>query len=683
MALIVLSLFLLLFTFHLPFRSSGQSSSMESVPDLQHTMYASIEGYPCVRLLNLSGNIDPGRDKVVAPIVRFGNVDKIAEPSAVLVSVEDFPTLFTRISDDSRFASKVSGVLVEPSTDLQNKINGFSPDQKFPQGQFAPYHNTGYEWNPIGSGVMWKSYNFPVFLLTESGSKTLQEFVTKNEDKKKAYTSNVAEFDLVMQTVKSGTLDSESCLKEETCLPLGGYSVWSSLPPINTSSSQQSKPILMTVASMDSASFFRDKTLGADSPISGLIALLAAVDALSHLDGLGDLSKQLVFAVFTGEAWGYLGSRRFLVELDLHSDAVHGLNHGLIEKVIEIGSVGKGLSGGVNNFFAHTEGDYRNTPNLLVTNTSSMQDSSATNQTMGALKRAQESLLYENIKIASASSSNPGIPPSSLMSFLEKNPAISGVVLEDFDSVFVNKFYHSHLDDLSNVNSSAVVAAASLVARTLYILASKNEDVHDSTLSAINVNVSLVEQLMGCLLDCNPGLSCELVKKYISPMSTCPSHYVGVILDEPSSTPYTGYINDVPRFIWNFLADRTSIPRETNSSGCQHGCNDRDEVCIKAETDGKGVCVLSTTRYVPAYSTRLKFESGVWNVLPPNSSEKMGVVDPVWTESNWNSIGMRVYTVQNTAYDRLVLFGGITLTIISYLAIATARTLFSKAMKRD
>lgn len=59
-------------------------------------------------------------------------------------------------------------------------------------------------------------------------------------------------------------------------------------------------------------------------------------------------------------------------------------------------------------------------PNLLVTNTSSMQDSSATNQTMTALKRAQESLLSENIKIASASSSNPGIPPSSLMSFLEK-----------------------------------------------------------------------------------------------------------------------------------------------------------------------------------------------------------------------------------------------------------------------
>ncbi|KAE9594414.1 putative nicastrin [Lupinus albus] len=669
MAKTFLSLLLLL-TFHLPLCFSGESSSMESVPDLQNTMYNVVDGYPCVRLLNLSGTIgcsNPGRDKVVAPIVRFQNVDEISEPSAILVSENDFPSLFARISDDISFASKVGGVLVESGTDLQNKLKGFSPDQKFPQAEFAPYDNINYEWNPIGSGIMWKSYNFPVFLLTESGTKTLREFIIKNDDKSKSYISNVAEFDLVMQTMRSGTHDSESCLKEATCLPLGGYSVWSSLPPINVSSLEKPKSIILTVASMDSASFFRDKSLGADSPISGLIALLAAVDALSHVDGLGDLSKQLVFGVFTGEEWGYLGSRRFLLELDMHSDAVHGLDNSLFETVIEIGSVGKGFSQGANNFFAHTKGD-----------------SSATNQTKAALKHAQESLRSENIKITPASASNPGIPPSSLMVFSKKNPAISGVVLEDFDSVFVNKFYHSHLDDLSNVNSSAVVAAASLVARTLYILASETKDVQDSALTSINVNVSLVEQLMGCLLDCDPGLSCELVKKYISPASTCPSHYVGVIQDEPSSTPYAGYINDVPRFIWNFLADRTSISREHNdSSNCQNGCNGRDEVCIKAEIDGKGVCVLSTTRYVPAYSTRLKFESGVWNVLPTNSSDSMGVVDPVWTESNWNSISMRIYTIQVAAYDHLVLFVGVILTILAYLAITVTRALAIKAMKRD
>lgn len=640
---------------------------MESVPDLQSTMYTDVDGFPCVRLLSLSGTIgcsNPGRDKVVAPIVRFENVDDVTELSSILVSLDQFPTLFNRLSADPSFASKVGGVLVESVTDSQKKLNGFSPDQKFPLAEFAPYHNISYEWNPIGSGIMWKSYGFPVFLLTESGTKTLQEFVLKGEDKKKAYTSNVAEFDLVMQTMKSGTHDSESCLNEGTCLPLGGYSVWSALPPINNLSSKPSKPIILTVASMDSASFFRDRSLGADSPISGLIALLAAADALSHLDGIGDLSKQLVFVVFTGEAWGYLGSRRFLVELDEHSDAVHGLNHSLIEKVLEIGSVGKGLSQGAKNFFAHAE-----------------RDSSATNQIMVALKHAQESLLSEDIRITSASASNPGIPPSSLMTFLNKNPGISGVVLEDFDSSFANKFYHSYLDDLSNVNSSAVAAAASLVARTLYILASET-NVQNSTLAAINVNVSLVEQLVDCLLGCDPGLSCELVKKYISPASTCASNYVGVILDEPSSTPNPGYINDVPRFIWNFLADITSTPKENSSSGCQQGCSG-DEVCIKAETDGKGVCVLSTTRYVPAYSTRLSYELGVWSVLPPNSSDKMGVVDPVWTESNWNTVGIRIYTVQIAAYDRVVLFGGLALTLLAYLGIAVTRTFVAKATKRD
>ncbi|XP_054799749.1 nicastrin-like isoform X2 [Prosopis cineraria] len=350
----------------------------------------------------------------------------------------------------------------------------------------------------------------------------------------------------------------------------------------------------------------------------------------------------------------------------MHSDAVHGLNNSQIEMVIEIGSIGKGFSEGVHNFFAHTSGV-----------------SSATNETLAALRHAQESLLPENIKITSPSDSNPGIPPSSFMAFLKKNPAISGFILEDFDAVFTNKFYHSHLDDLSNVNSSAIAAAASLVARTLYILAIEKEDLKDSALTAINVNASLVEELMGCLLTCDPGLSCELVRSYISPSSACPSHYVGVFVDEPSSTPYPGYINDVPRFIWNFLSDKTSISKENGSTGCQQDCKSRDEVCIKAETDGKGVCVTSTTRYVPAYSTRLEYESGVWNVLPSNSSDNMGVVDQVWTESNWNTIGIQVYTVQDAAYDRLVLFGGITVTILAYVAIVITRAVITKAMKRD
>ena len=70
-------------------------------------------------------------------------------------------------------------------------------------------------------------------------------------------------------------------------------------------------------------------------------------------------------------------------------------------------------------------------------------------------------------------------------------------------------------------------------------------------------------------------------------------------------------------------------------------------------------------------------------MLPPNSSDHLGTVDPVWTESNWNTIGLRVYTIQAAAYDRFVLLGGITTTILAYFAIVAVRSSIIKALKRD
>ncbi|XP_057807225.1 nicastrin isoform X2 [Salvia miltiorrhiza] len=649
---------------HTSFSASGETNSFESVPDLEKSMYTEIDGFPCVRLLNLSGEIgcsNPGREKVVAPIVRFKNSKELTGPAAVLVSLDEFESVLSRVSKDSDFASKVAGIFVESRSQVQNGLKGFSPDVKFPQAEFAPYTSNNFQWNPAGSGIMWKAYNFPVILLSETSTSILQQAAIASENNKKAYTKVVSEFDLVMQTTKSGTHDSDSCLKEGTCLPLGGYSVWSALPPINLSSPPKAKPVVLVITSMDTASFFRDKSLGAESPISGLIALLAVVDALSNV-GLSELNKQLVFLVLTGEAWGYLGSRRFFEEFDQQSDTIKGLNLTTVETVMEIGSVGTNFPQGTKTFFAHTAGA-----------------TSSVNETLTALYSAQDSL-SGNVMVRKASTSNPGVPPSSLMTFLTKKPEISGLVLEDFDSAFSNEFYHSHLDDLSNINSSSIVAAASLVARTLYIQAGGKDP---SALDSIKINASLVEELLGCLLDCEPGLSCGLVEHYISPSTTCPSHYVGVILGEPSTARYPIYAGDISRFIWNFLADKTALPSKNASSSCPKHCNGDGEVCIRQEAVEKGVCVISSTRYVPAYSTRLKYDSEGWKVLASNSSDMMGSKDPIWTESNWDVIQVRVYTVQDGAYDRVILLLGIVVTLLAYVLIVVGRTLVRKALKRD
>ncbi|KAE8709746.1 nicastrin-like isoform X2 [Hibiscus syriacus] len=383
-------------------------------------------------------------------------------------------------------------------------------------------------------------------------------------------------------------------------------SVWSAVPPINNSSSNQSKPIILT----------------------GVISLLAAVDTLSHVDGLDELNKQLVFLVFTGKAWGYLDSRRFLLELDQQSDAVHGLKSTLIQ--LEVNALRSMLS-------------------------CKLKVSSGANEALDALKLAQESLKSEGVTVSNVSSSNPGIPPSSLMAFLRKNSSTSGIVLAEFDTVFANKFYHSHLDDsdvlicilvcfsllssfffallkfattvgiiyiAANINSSSIVAAAYLVARTL------------------------------------------LLSSYITSANTWPSHYFGVVLGEPSSTPYPNQVDDISRFMWNFLADRASTPKG-NTSVCSEDCGKNGGARIRAEIDGKG-------------TTRLKFDSGTWKVLTPNSGDPMGMLDPVWTESNRNTIGPRVYTVQEAAYDRLVLLGGLTVTAFAYLAIVLTRANITK-----
>ncbi|KAF9611862.1 hypothetical protein IFM89_036506 [Coptis chinensis] len=182
-----------------------------------------------------------------------------------------------------------SGVLVESGTEVPTAERGFSPVEKFPQVKFAPYKNVDYIWNPAGSNIMWNKYDFPVFLLSRIVQEPRKRLFGKNEKNKRAYSVDVNEFDLVMQNLVKGS--------SLVCLWVATGRVLSSLPPISITSGQP-KPILLVVASMDSAFFFRDKSPGADSPLSGMISLLAAVDALSHIDGVNELKKQAAGELF-------------------------------------------------------------------------------------------------------------------------------------------------------------------------------------------------------------------------------------------------------------------------------------------------------------------------------------------------------------------------------------------------
>jgi Zn-dependent M28 family amino/carboxypeptidase len=90
---------------------------------------------------------------------------------------------------------------------------------------------------------------------------------------------------------------------------VGGKNIWNTLK-----SFEVQKKIVMAIASFDSSSFFHDLAFGANADASGVAALLGALQALSKVDQ-ASLQKQIVFALFTGESWGYIGSRAFVRDI--------------------------------------------------------------------------------------------------------------------------------------------------------------------------------------------------------------------------------------------------------------------------------------------------------------------------------------------------------------------------------
>jgi hypothetical protein len=81
---------------------------------------------------------------------------------------------------------------------------------------------------------------------------------------------------------------------------------------------------------------------GAGAPLSGLVAMLAALAQLSAAPAAG-YSKRLVFAALAGEPWGYMGSRRLLWEAASGSNATAGLDISRVQQVwAGVGCAGSG-----------------------------------------------------------------------------------------------------------------------------------------------------------------------------------------------------------------------------------------------------------------------------------------------------------------------------------------------------
>eukprot|EP00887_Chlorella_sp_A99_P003619 scaffold7.g3619.t1 len=733
--------------------AEGQPQLVSNSKELQEAMYPRMKGGDaCVRLLNATGQIGcaaPGGRDAVGTLVRVDALLPAAadypDGAAVLLPPALLPAFLGAAQADAALAARVAGVLVEALG--PGEAAGYSQDAVAPQAEYALYEDRAYAWNPAGTGLSRLDLPFPVFQLDGETTAQARARAAYNAEQKGVRGAlHVARMGLEMQAAGN----SSACLAAQTCLPLGGHSVLAALPPLPAAGAAAvasgGASLILALAQADSGAFFHELATGAESSVSGLIALLAAANILGSAPAPGAAySRHVVFGALAGEAWGHMGSKRLLWEAAQGNASVKGLSLGSVEAIVEVGQVGRagtgstssgGAAGGAGSsgsggsesfsFFAHVDKRPAATPAGSLVAALHVAAGNASSDAGAA------------VGVAAAGPAAPGLPPCSAASFLrvaaaEAPPvAIPAVVLADHDATFRGSTYHSSDDGLgaegapgaAGISADSVAAAAATLAHALHQLA---WDPSVQPLVPLQVNWTETRALVGalstCLLNSSVGLQCPLARALLTPTtsSTSASRYVNVLrtITADPQTPDPSAKSDYERFLWSFLAFATATNYALNASSpgpAPAGGGGEGEVlrCQPLNTtacppgwacagyhnlagdEGMGVCLNTTARYVPAYSTSLAcpgcngtatLGSAGWALTDAAAAWEAAAgwpPDPVWTESNWpnETPSLVLYLQEDPATDWAVFAAGCAATAASLAAALGVQAAWSRQRRR-
>lgn len=321
--------------------------------------------------------------------------------------------------------------------------------------------------------------------------------------------------------------NSSSCIQAQTCYPLGGSSIWAAVPPYRDPSTQS--PYILVIAGADSSGLFHNLIQAADAPLSGLIAMMAAAEALGGTAASERYQRRIVFAALRGEPWGLMGSRRLLWEMNVNaSSAVSGLGLHNLDALIEIGPVGASRPvANVTTLYAHSDAE--------------PEAAKAAAPLIAALQNAANASSSSSSEFSSnylvvdmPDPSTPGISsPSSASAFLRVRPTLPAVVLAEYNTQFINPAYASQYDTVDKVSPESITATAVLLARTLHGLALNGSDAADEPLDVNATAVqATVEALLGCLASNEPGqgMGCSLANQIMTPSASGPPPgYIGIL----------------------------------------------------------------------------------------------------------------------------------------------------------
>jgi hypothetical protein len=499
-------------------------------------------------------------------------------------------------------------------------------------------------------------------------------------------------------------LNSKQCLKDRTCLPIGGQSVWSSLEVLRAPARGD---VLAVTAPMDSTAFFHDIAQGAGSEVSSLATLMAVAEAVAaYRRGPGkgrEMRRQPLYFAWNAQSWGFAGSSRFLQDVrDFKCDAE--------------GDVSKNQQGCVSPYKPSLRFKDLADANWAVLNVAGLIDPQAQAGQAEGVAPPGKTAFYlhggtDNVTGGGAGTevrdavtaafgdtvgpaSVPYLPPDASQSFAQLLAGVETVSLANYESKFTNRVYHSQFDNVSRIPPSRrqpLYDAAEGLTRTVIRLC------FGDTAPVIAVKRATIDGFIQCLTSNWSATPCELSREYQGPArfeSAQPfvrtGNYAGVFVplrrlpdQNPSSFFKTDLVNSFLAYHNRFeegaactrAADCNDFVSALNANAANHSS-------LRVAYCSRGTCVASDTFMHDAYGTGIDATAGFGapqdasneNLPQFEVNAEKDLVDkppraPQYTESYWdNDLGVCGLTEDSSLFGYSVLSGGIVVTLASLVA---------------
>lgn len=649
-------------------------------------MYASIYGSVCFRRLNgthstgcgstLGGSV--GVLHLIQQPIDFQFVwdNPPAPPYTLLVP----PALFRRdtIMDTiSRAKGNVAGIVViENSTNLSS----FSHELKCPnpysglKDQTCDANNANETWNPFGTGLLHENFPFPIVYVKDANqinnlTNCYHQF--NSYDKEHQHKRRLCSIQI--KAFMSAAVSSEVCIRrtkymnnmnpQRYCDPMQSKNIYATLftRPV------QKKPedLIVVAARIDTTSMFDGIGLGAMDSLVPAATLMSTAHTVSKILAENTERKyNVLFMLFNGETYDYIGSQRFVYDLEqgvFPPDAeTNKISITDIKLFIDIGSLDS-----LNSTTIYRFSDSFETNNLTE-------------------------LFSENIKkyrfnfdVNNQTTTN--LPPTSSQSFLRDYKSFPAMIF--YSNAAKNRFYHSIYDNEQNIKF--VYQNTSKDFTTLIDL---TESVPSNFTNSIQLAIrnvssalafSLVEMITGqkylSNLAANPYLIDEMLHCYLE-SAKCPLFLAAV------KGPNAIIIQPVPphRYVsvqgslsyetvgWTYrllgyLTGRPVIP-EVSKENCTVL-----PLAWFAGYKGRGECLLTTQNLSNAYSPAFSIDNYDWR------SGRYST----WTESTWSEINIRIFlkpAVSQEAFTFAIGFGVMFLSfVIVYIINSKSDVLFGES----